>query len=267
MCGGWSCGGRACLLMLWLAWPTVGHAWQRDTSAHGVALQWRGPVPAPRFTSPVPGLPDGGRGALEAAMAAWTAPTCTSLRFVPGGAPSPDNEIVWIGSGWPHGGAEAAYTTVRSVPETGEILGGRIELNGQLGFAGPNGRGGVDLQQVLIHELGHLLGLGHSRRRDALMFAGIRPGAGAVHALGRDDVQAICAVYARPSTPAVGGPRAASVSSASVDGHRPEPSDAAKGTALGSSALLGGILAALAFVGAGVVVWRRSLRAGQSPRA
>ncbi|KAI3462975.1 hypothetical protein Pfo_019638 [Paulownia fortunei] len=50
-----------------------------------------------------------------------------------------------------------------------------------------------DLETVALHEIGHLLGLGHSSVEAAIMFSGI--GAGQIKNLHQDDIQGIRALY------------------------------------------------------------------------
>jgi len=51
---------------------------------------------------------------------------------------------------------------------------------------------GIHLEAVAIHEIGHLLGLGHSDDRDAIMFPNYRAN---VLTLGQDDIEGIRAIY------------------------------------------------------------------------
>ncbi|GLT71392.1 hypothetical protein SLA2020_434160 [Shorea laevis] len=53
--------------------------------------------------------------------------------------------------------------------------------------------GAFDLQTVALHEIGHLLGLGHSEVEGAIMYAGIS--AGVTKGLHADDIQGIKALY------------------------------------------------------------------------
>ncbi|XP_051117808.1 metalloendoproteinase 5-MMP-like [Andrographis paniculata] len=56
-------------------------------------------------------------------------------------------------------------------------------------------QGGTDLETVAIHEIGHLLGLGHSRVPAAIMFPTIGPGQ--TKDLHQDDINGIRALYGR----------------------------------------------------------------------
>ncbi|XVF14167.1 hypothetical protein REPUB_Repub09cG0033900 [Reevesia pubescens] len=52
----------------------------------------------------------------------------------------------------------------------------------------------IDLESVAVHEIGHILGLGHSRDPNAIMFAYYRPGT-VKRNLGQDDIDGIRALY------------------------------------------------------------------------
>lgn len=52
--------------------------------------------------------------------------------------------------------------------------------------------GNVDLLNVAIHEIGHVLGLGHSRERDAIMWPFVQNGR---HNLGEEDVRGVRSLY------------------------------------------------------------------------
>ncbi|KAJ8775203.1 hypothetical protein K2173_020207 [Erythroxylum novogranatense] len=55
-------------------------------------------------------------------------------------------------------------------------------------------RGAFDLETVALHEIGHLLGLGHSEVEGAIMWPSIKPGT-TMHGLHTDDIQGIRALY------------------------------------------------------------------------
>lgn len=97
--------------------------------------------------------------------------------------------------------AAFALTTVWHRRSTGEILDADMEINEQRGpyaICPPEGcsdERGVDLENVITHELGHYLGLAHSADMDATMFASSVAGETIKRDLSPDDVAGICEVY------------------------------------------------------------------------
>lgn len=108
-----------------------------------------------------------------------------------------------------------ALTTVSYVQGSGEIVDADMELNAWAG-SGPSppgyyftclDAGGVcaapgqagciamDLQNVVTHEAGHVLGLGHSLDPTATMFAQAPAGETSKRTLAADDVSGLCAIY------------------------------------------------------------------------
>lgn len=100
-----------------------------------------------------------------------------------------------------------ALTTVWHRRSTGEILDADMEINelrGPYEVCPPMGcteDRGVDLENVITHELGHYLGLAHSTNMDATMFASAVAGETIKRDLDADDVEGLCAVYP-PGSPA-----------------------------------------------------------------
>ncbi|KAK4419597.1 Metalloendoproteinase 5-MMP [Sesamum alatum] len=70
---------------------------------------------------------------------------------------------------------------------------GRLHFDAEENWMAYAGKGGFDLQTVALHELGHILGLGHSQDPNALMFAYI--GLGERKDLCPDDIQGIQSLY------------------------------------------------------------------------
>jgi hypothetical protein len=118
---------------------------------------------------------------------------------------------VWITSendpyyGFALGGGTAAAATVPT-SYAGTLYQCDIYLNAvnyQFSTQTPTPQGHLDLQSLILHEVGHCLGLGHSDDWADVMFPSNELG-GQRRALTQRDVGAICSLY--PQTGAVGSP-------------------------------------------------------------
>jgi MYXO-CTERM domain-containing protein len=201
-------------------------------------------------------------GAVTAAAAAWStgANPCTFIEFAvtvesglaPRAANDRRNTIIFRDTSWcgldstggcdptrPYDPAAPAMTTVSARLTTGEILDADIEINA-LNFAWadrvahPELVVRYDLQNVLTHEIGHLLGLDHScflagqsRPSDnagqpvpdcanapasvqaTTMFPSNVPGDLEKRTLEPDDRAAVCGIYPAAATPCPSGADAA----------------------------------------------------------
>ncbi len=104
----------------------------------------------------------------------------------------------------------AALTLITFHAETGRIYDADVEFNGtDYDFSiGQPGGDTFEVEDVLTHELGHFVGLGHSEVVEATMAAGSLPGETFHMDLHADDIEGLCTIYptgeATPDCP-VGG--------------------------------------------------------------
>ena len=196
--------------------------------------------------------------AIQRAVQSWHASTgsCTYLRFdllaaaetvkvefLKGG--DNQNVITWVESGWRerkgHDAQAAGLTTVFFVdspgsPRDGKILDADVELNGEFFefSAKPSGVAGkTDVENTVVHELGHVLGLDHpcddgtrspaptdhtgatipkcsarlsQEMRDVTMFNFADPGETKKRSPEADDVLGVCSTYPQSADPGVCAP-------------------------------------------------------------
>lgn len=110
------------------------------------------------------------------------------------------NANIWLyrDDAWPYAGAAntLALTTITFNVRTGEIFDADVEINAvenDLTVADQNVR--VDMLSIVTHEAGHFLGLSHTTKNDATMYAYYAPGSTDLRSLSADDAAGICAIY------------------------------------------------------------------------
>jgi hypothetical protein len=186
----------------------------------GEPLHW--PSPCLNYAVQRDGSPRAGidgeafRKSVERAFEAWASVTCPgggSPRFhaqfqgfvscaqretVCGNANKNVNVMMLHDDDWPELASAIGLTTPSGGTESGLIVDADLEINSRdYDFSeAAMSSGGLKLEQVLAHEVGHFLGLGHSDAPGALMFANyqtLQPGA---ELLTGDDIAAICLAYA-----------------------------------------------------------------------
>jgi hypothetical protein len=182
-----------------------------DTSGGKRRLKWdtsRGPI---RITLNQQGSADlpieTVETALRNAMSQWQNVSGQAVRFEYAGrnaaAVANDvdsiNSVVWLESNWPYSPSVAAITRFSFfVSDPPFFADADILLNGQtFRWSLTPGGGTVHPQQVLIHELGHLLGLAHSSNFSSTMFPSLLPNQNLT--LFKDDIEGLRFLYGIPA--------------------------------------------------------------------
>ncbi len=156
---------------------------------------------------------------VEAAFQIWNEAPCAHPRFQAQGLTNDHpvgynregvnlNAVLWREARWPHRPGVLALTTLTFCSDTeleicsapGLILDGDIELNvAEYPFALDGYSGAYDLRNALTHEIGHLLGLTHSKIPEASMSSQTQLGDLSLRSLAKDDLEGLCALY--PESP------------------------------------------------------------------
>ena len=219
----------AALAIALLATPGSASAWCRTRSVEqpaptvcgtaGVLLAWRGACVSVHVNpaETAPGIPrDLLRLAVEEGARAWNAVPCDAatgatptfrllvgddvanrVEFLEDGPNV--NVVTWRpvwGDDAHHDARALAITTVNYGGRSGVILDTDIEMNAHpmIPFSADGGPGTSDVRTVVVHELGHVLGLAHSAERGALMYPSVGMGERR-RVPNADDVAGVCAIY------------------------------------------------------------------------
>ena len=144
---------------------------------------------------------------LAAAASAWRSDRCRHPTLAPVGQTDvrPDvskhgadgiSVIGWEESVWPYGKGTHAVTQPRwgrdAVIVEADILLNGVDYRWDGKVAGAARHGRLHLYSVLLHEFGHVLGLGHSFDSSALM---MQESDRVFHGPAEDDIQGLCALY------------------------------------------------------------------------
>jgi len=264
---------------------------ERGCSTVGVPLRWQTTPLVFRFSARGSSLlvREEARAAVRAAFHRWSDATCsdgrrTSLRFVEG-EDLPDDKPLVAGArgsapfgiyfrdlGWPHATPDETLAQTNHVfgKATGVIEYSDVEINtGARRFALSESAEGIDLQAVLTHEVGHYIGLGHSKEVDSIMAAGYceidaqrcDKGKVAARRLAADDIAAVCALFP-PDGPSAAAEAAAESEDDGAGGCA--VSRSGRAAPAGTSTGTGALALALALTGVAVARFARIRRARTS---
>lgn len=197
------CSIAAASLGLFLAAGGLG-AFTVNTAPDGSFLSWPGERTAIfyRIGSGAEAVNPGAIEDISRAFAEWEEKSRGELSFIFEGISEEGkatrdghNTISWVSGYWPYGGETAAVSTIWFSEETGEIEEVDIEFNARdHDWDLP---GSPDLLETALHEIGHLLGIGHSFNPGAVMHGHRYPGRSSRGTLSRDDFEALSFLYPR----------------------------------------------------------------------
>jgi hypothetical protein len=189
---------------LWWATSCVGFSLQRDASAH-IPIKYVRQVATRSFTAWSDLECETGYATI--AFSELEEAECKRTEYNDGGKNS--NIILFQDNKWDYKSADntLAKTTVTFDAETGEIFDADIEINHAYNnFTISDEIVDYDLESVLTHEVGHLIGLDHTPDYAATMYAGYEPGSMEQRSLEADDILGACTAYP-PERDAVCDPR------------------------------------------------------------
>jgi hypothetical protein len=120
---------------------------------------------------------------------------CSEVSYDPDGPNA--NLVVFRDEAWPYAQSGAlALTTVTYVLDTGAIRDADLEINSASATLSTSDTSvEVDLESIVTHEVGHMLGLSHTNVDDATMTTNYPPRSTTLRSLEPDDVAGLCSIY------------------------------------------------------------------------
>jgi hypothetical protein len=159
-------------------------------------------------------------GAVQRSFYSWAAPSCNDLYFIYDGlvndkksnltlgqdeGPDHKNLVIWRTTWPPEGVTDAsvtkempAVTTIIYNIDTGVIVDADIDLNAKDFFwttTDDRTKTATDIQNIVTHEIGHILGLAHSKEKGSTMYESTSQGELDKRTLHADDELGVCTIY------------------------------------------------------------------------
>lgn len=154
-------------LALCIAVPRGAGAYQIRYSRSGALVHWeREEFPLHYYIDSNPAMPQDAVSAVIRAFQSWENVGPARLSFVyrglvknPAVANDGKNCIIWVEDGWRHGAHVISHATTWYSLLDGSIVDCDVEINGRdYDWSAAGGDGVLDIQNVVNHEVGHLLG-------------------------------------------------------------------------------------------------------------
>lgn len=207
----WTLGLVAVLLVL----PAVARAYELHTTEDGAPLHWGRDEIVFRIDPLLERKIPGAREAIEAAAESWSrvdgTPRITISEWPAEHASNNDGAaVILLMPAARFQANELAVTTIDWHWGSGEIHTARILINESAALSADGDESSYDMQSVLTHELGHVLGLDESGVPGATMWPTTERGSLDMRSLEADDVAAARATYSAVSVVVPGGCSAAS---------------------------------------------------------
>lgn len=148
-------------------------------------------------------------GSLQRAAERWNElPTSPTINIIEN-ANNPEWGVdgvngVYLVRDWPFSFRALAVTLTTYNDITGELIDTDIIINGEMPYSISGERNKYDLDTVLTHELGHVLGLDESEVRGSTMFPDTSRGETDRRELSTDDIDGILSLYSNQRMSAIG---------------------------------------------------------------